>query len=281
MSLLFDTHCHSEFSFDGKKASVAGSSAGAKANGLGGICFTDHCDFCVPESKLEGDVERFGKEAASEVFDIRAQQLKIERVRKEIPGIEIFKGIEIGLGKANREMIAKTLKENSFDQVIASVHYIGGIDPFDGTYYEGKDFKEAYGEYLTILYEESHFIRDFDIAGHFDYVARYAPYPEESVLYKDFSDIFDTLLRFLAEEGKALEINTKTYKTYRNRTPVLDKNILIRFKELGGEFITLGSDAHDTVRPGENFERFSAEVQSCGFKYLTHFQERKPVPVKI
>ncbi|MGN1211607.1 MAG: histidinol-phosphatase HisJ family protein [Candidatus Cryptobacteroides sp.] len=281
MSLFFDTHCHSQFSFDGKNASIAGSAAGAKANGLGGICFTDHCDFCVPQEKLQQDAERFGEQVGKEVFDIKAQQEEIGRVRKIIPDICIFKGIEIGLGERNREMIRKALSSNSFDQIIGSVHYIGECDPFDGTYYEGKTFKEAYGEYLTILHNELKWMGDFDIAGHFDYVARYAPYPEESVLYKDFSDIFDTLLKLLAEEGKALEINTKTYRTYRNRTPVLDKNILKRFKELGGEYITLGSDSHDTARPGENFSKFAEVVKSCGFRYLTHFENRKAFPVKI
>ena len=44
---------------------------------------------------------------------------------------------------------------------------------------------------------------DFDVMGHYDYVARYAPYPQASILYKDFSDILDEMLTYLAQEGKA------------------------------------------------------------------------------
>lgn len=117
--------------------------------------------------------------------------------------------------------------------------------------------------------------------GHYDYVTRYAPYPECSILYKDFPDILDSMLRYLAENGKALEINTKTYQDFKGRTPVLDKNILMRYRELGGEIISLGSDSHDADRVGFNFERAAALVSRCGFRYLAHFDKRKPVMLPI
>ena len=116
---------------------------------------------------------------------------------------------------------------------------------------------------------------DFDIMGHYDYVARYAPYPQESIFYNDFSDIFDEILKYLAENGKALEINTKTYQDYKGRTPVLDKNILLRFREFGGEAISLGSDSHDPVRPGDKFERYAGFIRNAGFRFIAHFENRR------
>ncbi len=273
--LLYDNHNHSQFSFDGKRTTVEKSAEGAKARGLAGICFTDHCDFHVPPMKAEHE------HLVKEEFDIAAQQAEIDAVSARLPGIRIFKGIEMGLYRSCRDRIRNLLSLWNFDEVIASVHYIDDTDPFYGGYYQGKDWKQAYGHYLETIYEEMVWLGDFDIMGHYDYVARYAPYPQASILYRDFSDILDPMLEYLAHEGKAIEINTKTYQDHNGRTPVLDSNILLRFKEFGGEFISLGSDSHDPERPGDKFGYYAGYIGSLGFRYLTHFENRKPVPLPI
>lgn len=272
---LYDNHNHSQFSFDGIHASVEASSAAASRSGLSGLCFTDHCDFYVPPMKAEHE------HLVPEQFDVESQQSEIDRVRRLFPEIGIFKGVEIGLGKESREQIRKFLSERDFDQVIASLHYLDDTDPFWGGYYRGKDWKTAYGHYLETLYEEMTWLVDFDIMGHFDYVARYAEYPQCSILYKDFPDILDNMLKYLAEHGKALEINTKTYQDYNGRVPVLDKDILTRFRELGGEAVSLGSDSHNPERVGDKFRQYTAFAASCGFRYAAHFEQRKLVMEKI
>ncbi|MBO8485109.1 MAG: histidinol-phosphatase HisJ family protein [Bacteroidetes bacterium] len=271
MHNLFDNHSHSQFSFDGGKTTVMASAVSAREKGLSGICFTDHCDFYVPPMKAAFE------HLVPETFDVKAQQDEIDRVNRETgsKGFRVFKGVEIGLQKNSREKIREFLSENSFDGIIASVHYLDETDPFFGGYYQGKDWKTAYGHYLETLYEEMKWLGDFDIMGHYDYVARYAPYPQESIFYNDFSDIFDEILKYLAENGKALEINTKTYQDYKGRTPVLDKNILLRFREFGGEAISLGSDSHDPVRPGDKFERYAGFIRNAGFRFIAHFENRR------
>ena len=272
---FYDNHNHSQFSFDGYRTTAEASTKAAYTAGLEGICFTDHCDFYVPPMKAA--YEKF----VSEVFDIEAQQKEIDRLSGTLEGIKIFKGIEAGLYHACRQQLREHLSKHRFDQVIASVHYIDDTDPFYGGYYEGKDWKQAYGHYLETIFEEMTWLGDFDILGHYDYVARYAPYPQSSIFYKDFSDILDSILKYLAQEGKALEINTKTYQDYNGRTPVLDRDILMRYKELGGELVSLGSDSHDPSRPGHRFGEFAEVLISYGFRYLTHFEARKAVPLTI
>lgn len=275
---LFDNHNHSQFSFDGKRTSIRESAQSAFEKGLSGICFTDHCDFFVPPMKA------MHEDLASEVFDVEAQQQETDRVNAEFHSLRtaegdpfrIFKGIEIGVQKSCREQIRKHLSTHCFDQIIASVHYLDDTDPFYGGYYEGKDWKTAYGHYLETLYEEMVWLgKDFDIMGHYDYVARYAPYPKSSIFYRDFSDIFDAMLKFLAQEGKALEINTKTYKDYNGRIPVPDTDILKRFREFGGEAVSLGSDSHDAGRTGDDFMKYVQIIKNAGFKYSAHFESRK------
>lgn len=277
MTGLYDNHNHSQFSFDGGRTSVGKTVNSAIGKGLAGVCFTDHCDFFVPPMKAQHE------EYVPEVFDVKARNAEIDKVNAKCPqDFHVFKGIEIGVQKSERDKIAAHLEKYSFDEIIASVHYLDDTDPFWGGYYEGKTWRYAYGHYLETLYDEMVWLGDrFDIMGHYDYVTRYAPYPECSILYKDFPDILDSMLRYLAENGKALEINTKTYQDFKGRTPVLDKNILMRYRELGGEIISLGSDSHDADRVGFNFERAAALVSRCGFRYLAHFDKRKPVMLPI
>lgn len=277
MTGLYDNHNHSQFSFDGGRTSVGKTVNSAIGKGLAGVCFTDHCDFFVPPMKAKYE------EYVPEVFDVEARNAEIDKVNAKCPqDFHVFKGIEIGVQKSERDKIAAHLEKYSFDEIIASVHYLDDTDPFWGGYYEGKTWRYAYGHYLETLYDEMVWLGDrFDIMGHYDYVTRYAPYPECSILYKDFPDILDSMLRYLAENGKALEINTKTYQDFKGRTPVLDKNILMRYRELGGEIISLGSDSHDADRVGFNFERTAALVSRCGFRYLAHFDKRKPVMLPI
>ncbi len=291
--MLYDNHNHCQFSFDGGRTTVEDTTREAIRKGLGGLCFTDHCDFYVPPMKA--GFEKY----VPEEFDVEERNAEIDRVNAlvrsgdildqddkdkglHIPStFRIYKGIEIGVQKSEREKIAAHLAKYSFDEVIASVHYLDETDPFWGGYYEGKTWKRAYSHYLETLYEEIVWLGDrFDIMGHYDYVTRYAPYPEASIMYKDFPDILDTILRFLSENGKALEINTKTYLELKGRTPVLDLNILKRYRELGGEIISFGSDSHDAKRVGLHFKQYAGIVQSAGFKYLAHYESRKLIMEK-
>ena len=284
--MYFDTHNHCQFSFDGGKTTVEKSAAAAIERGLGGVCFTDHYDFYVPEMKQEHE------NRVREEFDVPAQQAEIDRVneliaagafgKKAAKKFRLFKGVEIGLYETCREQIRRFFQEHSFDEVVASVHYLDDTDPYWGSYYKGKNWKEAYGHYLETLLKEMKWLnKDFDIMGHFDYIARYAPYPKESVLYRDFPGLFDEILRFLAENGKGFEINTKTYQAYGLRTPELDRNILLRFMELGGEVITLGSDSHESAHIGNKFEYFAQYVKSVGFRRLGHYENRRLKMVTI
>lgn len=280
--VLFDNHNHSEFSFDGKRTSVEKSTLAAADAGLGGVAFTDHCDFFVPAMKAEHE------QLVPETFDVNAQQAEIDRVQALIDGriggerkFRILKGIEIGMHEDCHGEIRRTLGENSFDQVIASVHYLDGIDPFYGGYYEGKDWKEAYGHYLETIWKEMTWLKDFDIMGHFDYVVRYAPYSSTSLLYRDFSDILDEMFRYLIQEGKALEINTKSYQEYNGRLVTIDTEVLKRYRELGGEIVSFGSDSHDAHRIGHAIMEHALLLKSLGFHWSAHYESRRLVQLPL
>ncbi|MDD2584716.1 MAG: histidinol-phosphatase HisJ family protein [Bacteroidales bacterium] len=270
-SNVVDTHSHSNFSPDSRTPIEAMVEAAA-SQGLAGIAITDHLDLKTPD----GDT--------SFTFDIAKQQQEIDSYINSdnlLSQFKIFKGIEIGLQPHNLEDIKEYIKGFDFDTVIASIHFVDGVDPYSGGYYQGLSEKEAYGRYLELFYEMIIAYPDFDILGHYDYIARYSPYANRTLFYKDYSDIFDSLFKYLIYNGKALEINSNTYRTRDGKTPALDLNILKRYLDLGGEFVTIGSDAHTPERFGEQFYYYLNMVYNCGFKYITHYNQRKPIPLKI
>ena len=274
--VLFDNHNHSQFSFDGKRTSVEASARAAAEAGLGGICFTDHCDHYVPPMKASFE------NVVPEYFNVEEQQAEISRVQSLIGDrTRLLKGIEIGMYEECHEQIRKVLDENSFDQIIASVHYIEKTDPYYGGYYDGKDWKQAYGTYLETIYREMKWLEDFDIMGHYDYIVRYASYPVTSIRYRDFSDIFDEMFRYLIQEGKALEINTKSYEGHRGRMVELDNDVLLRYREMGGEIVSLGSDSHEPSRIGAGFTRHAAFLKSLGFRWTAHYESRRLIQLPL
>lgn len=279
MKNLFDNHNHSQYSFDGKRSSVEEAARSAVKLGLGGIAFTDHCDLYIPPAKAGLD------DFIPEDFDVKLQQDEIDRVQSVLDNegkcIKILKGIEIGMYEECHDPIRSKLAENSFDQIIASVHYIEQTDPYYGEYYDGKDWKSAYSTYLETIFREMVWLNDFDIMGHLDYVVRYAPYPEKCIRYREFSDILDEMFRFIIQEGKALEINTKSYQDFHGRRPYLDTELLIRYKELGGEILSLGSDSHSPDCVGTDFLKFAAILKNMGFRWSAHYEKRKLIQLPL
>ena len=217
-----------------------------------------------------------------EYFDVAEQQAEITRVQGLLgDSIKILKGIEIGMYEDCHDEIRNVLRNNPFDQVLASVHYIEQTDPYYGGYYDDKDWKQAYGKYLETIYREMTWLEDFDIMGHYDYIVRYAPYPVTSIRYRDFGDIFDEMFRYLIQEGKALEINTKSYEGHRGRIVDLDLDVLHRYREMGGEIISLGSDSHEASRVGAGFSHHAALLKSLGFRWTAHYENRKLVQLPL
>lgn len=273
---FFDNHIHSNFSPD-SSSPVESIICTAMERGLGGVAITDHYDVDAPSRDQEF------------LFNPAEQQAEIERVmwehREELcgRGFEVMKGIEVGMQSGSMEKIKGFTKQYSFDTVIASLHFIDGSDPYMGTYYGDKDYKYAYSHALEEIYNTAVEYRDFDIIGHYDYVARYSPYGPgcRDITLAQFGDYIEPLLQFLAQEGKTFELNTKTYMNHKGYVPQLDTAILRRFRELGGEALSFGSDSHAVNRLGDKFEHYAQVAKECGFRYLVYFKNRKPQYYKI
>ena len=121
---------------------------------------------------------------------------------------------------------------------------------------------------------------NFDVYGHLDYVIRYGATKDADYSYDKYKDILDKILEALLEKEKGLEINTGGLKSgLKDLHPCMD--ILKRYRALGGEIITVGSDAHNASCIGDSFDRAASVLLECGFQYYTIFDKRVPEFIKL
>ena len=72
-----------------------------------------------------------------------------------------------------------------------------------------------------------------------DYVVRYGKSREKEYSYTDYADIIDEILKLLIEKEKGLEVNSAGLK-YGLPFAHPHPDVLKRYRELGGEIITIG-----------------------------------------
>ena len=93
-------------------------------------------------------------------------------------------------------------------------------------------------------------------------------------------DLIDLTLRTLAQNGRALEINTSGLRGPIGETSPTLKYVK-RFCELGGEYVTLGSDAHAAEDLGEGIQQAMELACQAGFSYFTFYKKRQPRLLQI
>ena len=92
--------------------------------------------------------------------------------------------------------------------------------------------------------------------------------------------MIDEILRELICRGIALEVNSGGLK-YGLGFPNPHPDVLKRYRELGGELVTVGSDAHRPEHVGYGFSQVREILLDCGFQYFAEFSRRKPVFTRL
>lgn len=272
MPIQCDCHLHSSFSGDSNTPMEDMILQGI-ARGLHTMCFTEHNDFDFPDTP-DGAGSRFLLNTDSYLYDL------LHYKEKYADKIRILFGVELGLQPEVLRKNAVYAKSYDFDFIIGSSHLCHGLDPYYPAFYEGRTCGEAYSEYFQSILENIRKFTNFDVYGHLDYVVRYGPHKDQSYSYEQHRDIFDGILKLLIENGKGIEINTGGLKSgLRDLHPCM--GILKRYKELGGEIITIGSDAHETGNIGAYFHRAEEALRTCGFTYYTVFEKRVAEFIKL
>ena len=269
-----DMHMHTWFSTD-SEACPCDMADEAVRKGLKTICFTDHFD--------KDDLE-WGEEG---IFDVDAYFVEMQKLQEEYAGkLNIRIGIELGLRTYLKDYYEELTKKYPFDFVIGSVHNVpykkdaeGNIlytDPAAEKLFTDRTDKEAYRLMMETTLENVRTSDCFQTLGHLDYVVRYGKSREKEYSYTDYADIIDEILKLLIEKEKGLEGNSAGLK-YGLPFAHPHPDVLKRYRELGGEIITIGADAHKPEHIAYDFAKAEEILKSCGFKYYTEFFEQKPV----
>jgi histidinol-phosphatase (PHP family) len=270
---LFDLHIHSRFSFDGHD-SVGGLCDRALGLGLSGLAITDHIDqVTAPELFPEFTPDKLALTAKN-------SNAAISKAQKEYDGrLEVLRGTELGQALHNQALSEFLLATYDYDFVLGSIHNLRATEDF---YFISYSSSEQAHALLHEYFEELYAIVEwgqFDSLAHLTYPLRYMvgrdKIPVDLAL---FADCTDAILALLAKKGKALEINCSGLRQELGDT-LPGEGFVRRFRELGGERITLGSDAHRVPDLGFGLARGMETARRCGFDSLTIFRRRKAYQV--
>ncbi len=287
-----DYHVHSDYSSDGT-APPEQMIKQAIRLGLKRICFTDHMDYDYPQ------VSDY-----SFVFGMEDYQEELRSLREQYSSqISILTGVELGLQPHITDRMNSLVQNCPLDFVIGSTHVVDRVDPYYPEYWEGISQEEGIRRYFQAILDNVRSFDGFHVCGHIDYIIRYTPttmahksylradmsVPENKLRqaeayaeiyslyrYETYAELLDEVLQVLLSKGKGIEVNTSGLrhglKYAHPRTEILK-----RYKELGGELITIGSDAHSPEYLGFGFRQTSELLKSLGYRYYAVFQQGKPV----
>lgn len=263
-----DVHMHSNFSHD-SECTPEQMILGAINKGLEVICFTDHYD---------KDDFAWGRE---DVFDPEEYFKVMKPLQEKYKNqIDMRIGVEIGMQPYLEPFYREFVKKYPFDFVIGSVHCIRKSDIAFGEIFKNYTDEEVYRMTLEETLEDVKLYDDFDTLGHLDYMTRYGKTREQEYSYSKYSDIIDEILKVIIRKEKGLELNMAGLKyglPYAH--PHMD--VLKRYRELGGEIITIGADGHKPEHIAYDFHKVSDILKASGFTYYTEFYKRKPYFCKL
>lgn len=262
---MWDFHMHSSYSEDSKEP-MENMVAQAQALGIHEICFTEHYDTDFPHApgKFQVDIEEYHK--------------GLLEIRKMFPDMDIGFGIEAGFMPNTIEKTQDIVRQHDFDFILASVHIVDNVD----LYYKGytpEDREQAYLDYVSEILKILKKASYYSVVGHINYPSKMEVFKERPMFYSDFPDILDEIFRILIQNGKGMEMNTSSLRNCHSTDCVMD--MLKRYKELGGEILTLGSDSHTTATLGFMYAEMLEVIKECGFDYIATFRGLKPVFHKI
>ncbi len=265
---MIDFHMHSCFSGD-SDAPLEDQLLAALGQGLDALCFTDHLDYEYPDPEVD-----FILDTKPYLFQIARLQ---ERYSKQI---SVYAGVELGLQPHLGNFYSSYCKSWPFDYVIGSTHLVEHKDPYYPEFWASHTTRSGVEAFFQVTLKNMKAHDCYDAYGHLDYINRYIPRDYPAFSHTDYMDLIDGCLRHLIDKGKALEVNTGSFRSglsFPNPGP----EILRRYKELGGELLITGSDAHTPAYVGSHFSETYALIRECGFSYLTMYQQRKPIQIPL
>ena len=264
-----DIHTHSLLSPD-SNAPLADMAQRAVALGLDELCVTDHCDL----------VDGSGRPVNS--FDWPAAKEQFRRVQAQAGGrLNLRLGLELGSAVYDPAIARHILAGggDELDFVLGSLHnWLGERDNSDLYYtdYTGdlplaRHCVEHCLDHTWTLVTECPDC--YDSLAHIIYPLRYIQRDGLSLTLDGYEEQVRAIFTQVARTGHALEVNTCRGRNLAEWLPLLRW-----FQECGGEYVTLGSDAHRPQDLGKGVQEAAGLLEAAGFRYVTTYEKRRPVP---
>lgn len=265
--IFADSHVHTSTSPDSHGDPIE-TCEKAIEKGITVLTLTEHFECYASPRPAESESAVFALPYLKE-YQATYQKLK----EKFLGALDLRFGLELGQPHTNPSLSKAALEGFAFDYVIGSGHKVRDLDL--GYYHYTEDnIRSLQKESLDVLFLLAS-QDDFDCLGHFDLIRRYANRDGIDADYHPFADKVDEILKMLISRGKGLEINTSGLRRkLKDTMPAFW--ILKRYRKLGGEILTLGSDSHLPKDVGEGIFTAADAAKAAGFSYITVFKNRKP-----
>ncbi len=265
---MYDYHIHSEHSID-SIASMESMVLSAIDKNLKSICFTDHVDFDSTNLKID-----IGFREADYFRNIK--QVKYKYAGK----IEVLAGVEIGMQPHLVNRYNNLISNNPFDFVILSIHSVNRTDLEDNGFLSNLKPIEILEKYYNDMLLCIENYNNFDVLGKFDYIDKYFLDSSKVPRYDEYFEIISEILKLLILNGKGIELNTggilSGHKYFHPKIQILNL-----YKDLGGEIVTIGSNAHKAENVGYGYRAAEKMLKDLGFKYIHLFKDRKKFPINL
>ena len=267
-----DLHIHSYKSFDADRdETIINILETAEKRGLGQIALCDHYDVNWVATGENPDI------------DFKNSRELIDKAKQRIPNsVDFLLGIELGQPHHLPDMSKKVLADNDFDFILCSLH--NAREEPDFYYIDYKNMNilslirifEKYNDELCELANWG----EYHSLAHITYPVRYFSVNNIHISLKKYYDIYKKLFSILIHRGIALEVNTSGLSKRINATsPSFD--LLELYKSMGGELITVGSDAHNLTNIYSGIAYTYECLLKLGFKYICIIKDKKLEQIKI
>ncbi len=262
---IADYHIHSTNSGD-SSGTVDAICRRAVREKISEIAITDHFDPWAGDRMCEKTYSR--RKIEKEIAEAR---------RRFGTRLKIRMGIEVGQAHLYPDSAKKVL-EGRYDFVLGSVHNIGADEDLAAVKYTRENARDYFDAYFEALLETAR-LGYYDCLSHLDYPKKYAAMKGIGMEFSRYAEIIEEILKTVISYGKGIEVNCSGLRSTVGAT-LPGIRILRMYKNLGGEIITVGSDAHNEYLVGLNLRKGYRLIRECGFSYITCFEDRKPKFVK-
>ena len=268
---ITDLHTHTIRSFDGHFSADALCEEAIK-RGIKTLAITDHLEMYAYYRDF------FDETARLSFGDITAAK------EKYAGRLEVLAGAEMGeavYGDSVTALSNEVVRQYDYDIIIGAIHNLPDKDDFYYMDFSGDtDFYPLLDEYFYWELETAKW-DGFDTLAHLTYPLRYISgnYGRKADMGR-YSEIIDEILLTLIKKHKALELNTAGFRQPIGE-PSPDESVIAHYRQLGGRYLTVGSDAHYTEHLGSRIPDAYDIALRCGFKEITVFRKREPFLIPI